>query len=327
MRRAFPSVLPSAFIYSLLPRLPFVTPSDSLFPTICLCLPYFRGTFRSTSIRSHTCPASYVMYIAIIVSPYLLDSIDYIINVYSAYTSRVYYIPFVFVCLSRYLSSQREIYLFITFRCLKYPPLPWHSFILNTPSSSIVTSLSSGYTYTVRSRLKPLFYPCPLFSFLQACSDSSPSSRLFPQSPQIVFSLSTFYTPPYDRPLAAPRFLNLYLSDSYSIRSLVHDRRGPPIFSLLDPPRIFVSVQLVFSFAFFRPLSPFLSIPFSPSRFHAHAGRRLQLSLLRAPPFSVAVRTGRAAPLAARKKGGPKRTSYFLCSDSDLGGPKWPPMM
>lgn len=93
--------------------------------------------------------------------------------------------------------------------------------------------------------------------------------------------------------------------------------------------------SLAFSFDFLRPLCPTplsfsVSVPFflsllSLSRFHIHAG--VFDSLLRAPPFSVAVRTGRAAPLAARKKGGPKRTSYFLCSDSNLGGPKWPPMM
>ena len=53
------------------------------------------------------------------------------------------------------------------------------------------------------------------------------------------------------------------------------------------------------------------------------------LLLFPASSFCVALyeRSARAAPLAARKKGGPKRTSYFLCSDSNLGGPKWPPMI
>lgn len=83
------------------------------------------------------------------------------------------------------------------------------SFILYTPSSSIVTRLSSGYILLDRDR--NLYSTLVLFShsFKHA---QIPLPHAFPQSSQIVFSLSTFYTPPYDRPLAAPRFLNLYLS-------------------------------------------------------------------------------------------------------------------
>ena len=50
-------------------------------------------------------------------------------------------------------------------------------------------------------------------------------------------------------------------------------------------------------------------------------------SLARTAFLSYERPEARATPLAARKKGGPKRSSYFLCSDSDLGGPKWPPMI
>jgi len=87
-----------------------------------------------------------------------------------------------------------------------------HSFfILYTLFPSIVTHLFSNYT--VRPRSKLLFHPCPFFSFFQACSDSSPSHL-----PTVIPSnrpLSTHFPPSYDRPLAAPRFLNLYLSDFY----------------------------------------------------------------------------------------------------------------
>lgn len=122
--------------------------------------------------------------------------------------------------------------------------------------------------------------------------------------------------------------------DPYS-DPLIHD---PPIFSPPDPPRIFVSAQTrsllsllsspSFGPSLSRPLS--LSLFFSlsllsPSRRLAHVhDRPLPLS----PSHRLSpLQSGEAAPLAARKKGGPKRTSYFLCSDSDLGGPKWPPMM
>lgn len=105
------------FIYSLLPRLPFVTPSDSLFLTICLCLTYFRDMLG----RASCAQVSYLLYVMHIVSPYLLDSIDYIINVQCFHYS-VHYVPlrvFIFVCLSLIAA----IYLFITSRCLKYAPL------------------------------------------------------------------------------------------------------------------------------------------------------------------------------------------------------------
>lgn len=113
-----------------------------------------------------------------------------------------------------------------------------------------------------------------------------------------------------------------------------------------SPPRIYVSAAerprpplcLSFSLSIPAPLARLLSLairsslsplfPLSHSRHLAPATASLHgpspshlLSPLRYDP------NGGAAPLAARKKGGPKRTSYFLCSDSDLGGPKWPPMM
>lgn len=45
------SLLPSLRLSIRSPRLPFVTLSDSLFPTICLCLPYFRVSQHGYSAR------------------------------------------------------------------------------------------------------------------------------------------------------------------------------------------------------------------------------------------------------------------------------------
>lgn len=116
------------------------------------------------------------------------------------------------------ISLVAAMYLFITSRCPKIRSSRHSSLILYTPSSSIVTHLSSDYT--LRPRSKPLFHP--LSFSLSLCSDSSLSlslsiSRLPTQPSQKPSSIFTFYTPPYDRPLAAPRLLNLYLSDFYPI--------------------------------------------------------------------------------------------------------------
>lgn len=52
-RRAFPPAFLRLSTRSQ--RLPSVTPSDSLFSgTICLCLPYFRDTFRGTKTHRST---------------------------------------------------------------------------------------------------------------------------------------------------------------------------------------------------------------------------------------------------------------------------------
>lgn len=103
----------------------------------------------------------------------------------------------------------------------------------------------------------------------------SPSLR--PQSLQIFsifslsLSLSIFYPSPYTRlALAAPCFLNL--SSSILFGSLLRSsntRGGPPIFSPLNPPRIFVSART-------RP--PLLSLLSSPS-FGLSLSRSLSLSL------------------------------------------------
>lgn len=190
------------FIYSLLPRLPFVTPSDSLFPTICLCLTYFRDML----VRASCAQVSYLPYVMHIVSPYLLDSIDYIINVQCFHYS-VHYVPlrvFILVCLSLIAA----IYLFITSRCLKYAPLDILSLFF-----TLYSHLSSlTYFRTILLDRDRNFYST-LVLFSQACSDSSPSR--FPTVIPSNRPLSTHFPPSYDRPLAAPRFLNLYLSDFY----------------------------------------------------------------------------------------------------------------
>lgn len=169
---------------------------------------------------------------------------------------------------------------------------------------------------------------------------SSPSPSLRPQSLQIsVFSLSVFYPPPYARlALAAPCFLNLSSSILFgSLLGSSNTRSEVLLSSLLSILHESSSqLELVLFSPFFPhpllgPLYPgpcrspslslFPSVPFTPSRSRP---RPLRLS----PSHRLSpLRSSGAAPLAARKKGGPKRTSYFLCSDSDLGGPKWPPMM
>lgn len=154
-----------------------------------------------------------------------------------------------------------------------------------------------------------------------------------------VFSLSVFYPPPRARlALAAPCFLNL--SSFILFRSLLGSSNtrseSSYLLSFRSSTNLRFQLELLFSPFFPHPLSgplypgpcrsPSLSFSLlSPSRRLAHVhGRPLQFS----PSHRLSpLRSDGAAPLAARKKGGPKRTSYFLCSDSDLGGPKWPPMM
>lgn len=205
--------------------------------------------------------------------------------------------------------------------------------------------------------------PYPLLSlfrtftrFLHRASRSPHAYGFFSDLPFSPFTFPIFFL----ILLAAPCFLNLSIGHPPSLLPWYILRERDPtlsslsLFLLTNPPRIFVSaselVLLSFSLSFslsllsFQPLSPgpfsslslylslypsfslFLlaSVPFSSSRSCAGLfglSPSHLLSLLRYDP------SGRAAPLAARKKGGPKRTSYFLCSDSDLGGPKWPPMM
>lgn len=92
------------------------------------------------------------MYIAIIASPYLLDSIDYIINVQCLHCS-IYITTFHLVCLSRYLSSQRYIFLLLL-DSLRYAPLS--TFFLYSLHSILIYRHSLFGLYTFRPRSKPL---------------------------------------------------------------------------------------------------------------------------------------------------------------------------
>lgn len=181
---------------------------------------------------------------------------------------------------------------------------------------------------------------------LPPCSSPTLPSLFFlrPQSPQIsAFSLSVFYPPSHARlALAAPRFLNL--SDSILFGSSLlgsSNTRSKVLLSALLSILHESSFQLelvLFSPFFPHPLSgplipapvalppPSPSLPSGPLAAVSFTSMAVLVRLSRSHRLSP-LRSGGAAPLAARKKGGPKRTSYFLCSDSDLGGPKWPPMM
>lgn len=211
-------------------------------------------------------------------------------------------------------------------------PIYRHSLVydIEDRSKSILFFLSSFLT---------LFGHAPS-SFFSLSLSFLPFFCLLTPSFQIsVFSLSVFYPPPRARlALAAPCFLNL--SSFILFRSLLGSSNtrseSSYLLSFRSSTNLRFQLKLLVSPFFPHPLSgplypgpcrsPSLSFSLlSPSRRLAHVhGRPLQFS----PSHRLSpLRSDGAAPLAARKKGGPKRTSYFLCSDSDLGGPKWPPMM
>lgn len=182
-----------------------------------------------------------------------------------------------------------------------------HSFfILYTPFSSIVTHLFSNYT--VRPRSKLLFHPCPLFSFFQACSDSSPS-RL----PIVI---------PSNRPLSI-HFLSSFLRSSLSrasfsksisigflFRSLVHDRRSPPasspssLFSILHESSSQFQFVFFSHFLFWFPSASLSDPSFFPS---------LSLSLCLCPFLSILSLSVSFSYTRRRLRLSPSRTAFLRC--------------
>lgn len=357
------------------PRLALRNLSDSLFPAICLCLPYFRDTFQYEHLAR---VAHSPRFVSLRLAPHSA-------SLTSHRTTTLFSIS-----LSLFLSRASVSATLVAFhnRCnealAKWRVSRARAFSHPIRESSISTLL---FSHEMSATMHPprmfLFYSC-LCHNLRLSSLTYPVSpglrvlpgdyllhfsplssslafsnvRAFSRSPHAHGFFSDLPFSPFTFPifflilLAAPCFLNLSIGHPPSLLPWYILRERDPtlssLFLLTNPPRIFVSaselVLLSFSLLSFQPLFPgpfsslslylslypsfslFLlaSVPFSSSRSCAGLfglSPSHLLSLLRYDP------SGRAAPLAARKKGGPKRTSYFLCSDSDLGGPKWPPMM
>lgn len=174
------------------------------------------------------------------------------------------------------------------------------TFFLYSLHSILIYRHSLIFEYTVRPRSKLLFRPCLLFSFFQACSDSSPS-RL----PIVIPSnhpLSTHFLSSFLRSSLSRASFSKSISIGFLFRSLVHDRRSPQHPPHLPSSRSSTNLRLsfnsfsslAFSFDFLQPLCltplsfsfpipfffclrPFLSIP-SLSVSFSYTRRRLGLS-------------------------------------------------
>lgn len=186
-------------------------------------------------------------------------------------------------CVHLDISHRSDISFYYFSITLKYAPLDVLSLFF-----TLYLQLSSlTYFRTILLDRGLLFHPRPLFSFFQACSDSS-LSRL----PMVV---------PSNRPLSIHFFFSSLrsslsrasFSKSISIgllfRSLVHDRRSPPasslssLFSILHESSVSIPIHFLLSLSplisfglslsFFLSFDPsvFLSLPVSFS----HTRRRL----------------------------------------------------
>lgn len=227
-------------------------------------------------VRASCAQVSYLPYVMYIVSPYLLDSIDYIINVQCFHYS-VYYVPLrVFISTSLIAA----IYLFITSRCLKYAPLDVLSLFF-----TLYLHLSSlTYFRTILlDRDRNSSSTLVLFSHSLACSDSSLSRLSIVVSSNRPLSIHFLFSSL--RSSLSRASFSKSISIGLLFRSLVHDRISPQHPPYLPSSRSSTNLRLssnsfsslAFSFDFFRPLSLsfsrplclsfflfFLPIPFSP---------------------------------------------------------------